>query len=128
MGERNRSINQFPIKFEPDIGTWAQESSGLGVSKAHVLRTALREGRRILEQAADIGELLVEETYSRHNPGYTDRATLQLSDEDLAWVTGVHESTGVIKSTVIRVAMRLGRVVVDRKRRAAADVGTDLAA
>lgn len=128
MNARGRTTTQFPINLEADIGDWARQNSGLGVSKAHILRVAMREGFRILEAADNMGELLVEEPFSRHKPGYEDRATLQLEDDDVAWIAGVHESTGVNKSTVIRVSLRLGRVVVDKRKRAAAGIDTDIAA
>lgn len=117
-------VKKFPyqtvVLVEADIGDWLAEVHETdGVSKAHALRTAFKEGRTIMERAPDLGVLLVEEPARRDTSRYTYSAVPRLSAEDGAWVVGLHESTGVDKSIVIRVALRLGVKVAERRRRAA---------
>lgn len=119
MPQVKRTPYQTVVLVEADIGDWLQEMHDAeGVSKAHALRMAFKEGRAIMERS-DLDALLVEEPARRDTSRYTYSAVARLSAEDGAWVVGLHDAKGVDKSIVIRVALRLGMKVTERRRRAA---------
>lgn len=119
MPQVKRYPYQTVVLVEADIGDWLQEMhDNDGVSKAQALRLAFKEGRAIMERS-DLDALLVEEPARRDTTRYTYSSVPRLTEEDGAWVVGLAESKGVDKSMVVRVALRLGVKVVDRRRRAA---------
>lgn len=111
---------QLPVYLEEETRIWAEQTSEkYELSIAHVLRNALRQGARILDYAGNTHLLDDERPYSRHDPGYAGTTTLLLAAEDAEWLAYMHEKTGHTRATIIRVAIRVGRTIIDRQCEAA---------
>lgn len=110
---------QTVVLVEADIGDWLQEVHDVdGISKSQALRMAFKEGRAVMERS-NLDELLVEDAARRDTVRYTYSSVPRLSAEDGAWIVGLAESKGVHKSIVVRVALRLGVKIAEKRRRAA---------
>lgn len=123
MPQVKRYPYQTVVLVEADIGEWLERvHEEDGISKAQALRMAFKEGRAQMERSDNLDELLTEEPARRDTNRYTYSSVPRLSEDDGAWIVGLNESKGVDKSIVVRVALRLGVKVAERKRRAASKI------
>lgn len=120
MAQAKRYPYQTMTLLEAQLGEWIDRVHDEdGVTKAHAVRMAFKEGRAQMECSGDLDGLLVEDAYQHGVVRFTYPYPPRLSQEDGDWIDGLSESKGVDKSLIIRVALRLGVKTVEKRRRAA---------
>jgi len=125
MAQAKRFPYQTMALLPKELGEWIDRVHDEdGVTKAHAVRMAFREGRAHMERSGDLDALLVEDAYQHGVARFTYPYPPRLSQEDGDWIDGLSESKGVDKSLIIRVALQLGMKVVEKRRRAAQRVAT----
>lgn len=114
---------QTSIMVTADMSDWIDHVSDEdGISKAHVIRLAFTEGRKIITNAQDPNAILTDPPSTTTTKGvtrYERMAVPVLSLADGSWADQAAQAYDISKGSLIRTALDLGRQVVERRRRAA---------
>lgn len=117
MPQPKRYPYQTTVMIKDDDGDWIDSvAHSDGMTKAQVLRSVITVGLEIIEASKHPEALLAEEPYKRSEVRYGYRAVPILSQQTGEWIDATCTHHGADRSIVIRTAITLGRVVVERRR------------